>query len=457
MKWTVKLIAETRPRESVEHEVASMERGEVVSPATVGLTIAEGKAILESLQKQMIVAQIQHHGASISACPRCGRRFRTKGYYRSTLRSVYGKVRIRVRRIKGCLCSGSQRRSFSTLFTNRNPITPELKYLTAKMAALLPFGKVADFFGEILPLSAKTTAGTVRNRTMKVGKRLEKSAEAFAQPSANKPCEEVVVGLDGGDVRARHQRPERNFEIVAGKVLDREGHATRFAFVRNGGAEAVKAASIAFRQSGVTDATSVTLLTDGDAGLRAIHQQVAPQAEHVLDWFHIAMRFTHLTQLARGINGLTDGGIRGYALAQLDRAKWRFWNGYTEREIIGLVRLTHWARTKCFEHIPSLCKLRHALADMHRYLELNADSLPNYGERYREGLRISTGFAESAVNEIIAKRMAKKQQRRWNRHTVQRFLDVRIHVLNDTLEDAFRHWHQGFRSIADPPQPAVPA
>jgi hypothetical protein len=86
-----------------------MERGEVVSPATVGLTIAEGKAILESLQKQMIVAQIQHHGASISACPRCGRRFRTKGYYRSTLRSVYGNVRIRVRRIKGCLCSGSQR------------------------------------------------------------------------------------------------------------------------------------------------------------------------------------------------------------------------------------------------------------------------------------------------------------------------------------------------------------
>jgi hypothetical protein len=150
------------------------------------------------------------------------------------------------------LCSGSQRRSFSILFTNRNPITPELKYLTAKMAALLPFGKVADFFGEILPLSAKTTAGTVRNRTMKVGKRLEKSAEAFAQPSANKPCEEVVVGLDGGYVRARHQRPERNFEIVVGKVLDREGHATRFAFVRNGGAEAVKAASIAFRQSGVT-------------------------------------------------------------------------------------------------------------------------------------------------------------------------------------------------------------
>ncbi len=97
MKWTVKLIAETGPGESVEHEVASIERAEVVSPATVGLTIAEGKTILESLQKQMVMAQIQHHGASILACTQCGRLFRTKGYYRCTLRSVYGNVRIRVR------------------------------------------------------------------------------------------------------------------------------------------------------------------------------------------------------------------------------------------------------------------------------------------------------------------------------------------------------------------------
>jgi hypothetical protein len=61
---------------------------------------------------------------------------------------------------------------------------------------------------------------------------------------------------------------------------------------------------------------------------------------------------------------------------------------------------------------------------MVRYLELNADSMPNYGKRYRAGQRISTGFVESAVNEIDAKRMVKKQQMRWNRHTVQSFLDV---------------------------------
>jgi len=41
---------------------------------------------------------------------------------------------------------------------------------------------------------------------------------------------------------------------------------------------------------------------------------------------------------------------------------------------------------------------------------------------------ISTAFVESAVNEIIAIRMNKKQQMRWNRTTVQPFLDVRCAV-----------------------------
>jgi hypothetical protein len=148
-------------------------------------------------------------------------------------------------------------------------------------------------------------------------------------------------------------------------------------------------------------------------------------------------------------NSAADGAKRSHALAEIDIAKWRLWNGLTERGIIGLVHLGQWAQAECFAHIPSLNKLSRMLSDTIRYLELNADSMPDYGKRYRAGQRISTGFVESAVNEIVAKRMVKKQQMRWNRYTVQSFLDVRIHVLNGTLEDTFRHWHKGFRPLAD--------
>src|ERR1035437_8483389 len=404
MRWTIKLVFEAVRGCPVEHEVGMIERAEELSPASVGLTIAEGKALLAGLQEQVVTAQIQQHVANIKSCPRCGSAFRTKGYYHSTLRSVYGSVDMRIRRLSACPCSGSLAKSFSTLFTNKSPITPELRYLTAKMAALLPFRKAADFLGELLPLSAQATASTVRNRTMKVGRRLQKSAEALATAASNEPCKELVVGFDGGYVRNRHQRPERNFEVVAGKALDRDGHATRFAFVRNRGSEAVSAVGLALRQCGVNEATSVTVLTDGDAGLRAIHQQVAPQAEHVLDWFHIAMRFTNLQQLAKGINAVVDGGTRSHALAEIERAKGRRWNGLTERGIVGLAHLGQGAQAPCFDPIPYLEKLAHTLLETIRYLELNADSMPDYGKRYRAGQRISTGPVESAVNEIVANR-----------------------------------------------------
>lgn len=41
--------------------------------------------------------------------------------------------------------------------------------------------------------------------------------------------------------------------------------------------------------------------------------------------------------------------------------------------------------------------------------------IPNYGERYRNGERIPTGFVESTVNQVISKRMVKKQQMRFFR------------------------------------------
>jgi hypothetical protein len=44
----------------------------------------------------------------------------------------------------------------------------------------------------------------------------------------------------------------------------------------------------------------VTVLTDGDPGLRAIQRAAIPKADPVLDCFHIARRWQHLYQLATG-------------------------------------------------------------------------------------------------------------------------------------------------------------
>ena len=59
MKWTVKLVAEAEPGRVVEQDIVTLEREDLISPATIGLTIAEGKAIMESLQQHIVAMQVQ--------------------------------------------------------------------------------------------------------------------------------------------------------------------------------------------------------------------------------------------------------------------------------------------------------------------------------------------------------------------------------------------------------------
>ena len=44
------------------------------------------------------------------------------------------------------------------------------------------------------------------------------------------------------------------------------------------------------------------------------------------------------------------------------------------------------------------------------YIRNNRGSIPNYGERYRQGETISTAYVESTINQVVSRRFVKKQQ-----------------------------------------------
>ncbi len=46
MRWTVTLVAEIEPGQRIEHEIVAVDRDDRITPATLGLSIAEGKAVL---------------------------------------------------------------------------------------------------------------------------------------------------------------------------------------------------------------------------------------------------------------------------------------------------------------------------------------------------------------------------------------------------------------------------
>ena len=196
--------------------------------------------------------------------------------------------------------------------------------------------------------------------------------------------------------------------------------------------------------------SSLTILTDGDASLRRMVGGVAPgPMKHVLDWFHIGMKFQVLIQTARRLP-LRLGSTRDLILTSIKSAKWHLWHGHQSRalELLDLVhRLTF--RTFVMKADPPLDKtVRKRTADLLAWLGSNADSLPCYRRRRQLGLPIATSPVESAVNQVVSRRMVKKLQMRWTKRGAQRLLDVRTEVLNGTLEDAFRRWYPRFRSAA---------
>jgi hypothetical protein len=231
---------------------------------------------------------------------------------------------------------------------------------------------------------------------------------------------------------------------------------------RNSPAIAFDAFKRALTMAGVTADTPATVLCDGDAGLWRLQREALPNATVVLDWWHAAVRFEHALQAARGL-GAADAHLAAEAVRGLERAKWRLWHGRGWPRFQRLCRwnsqtrgwpgcrrklaaLSRWARRPSIHGMDGIGRLEHHVSELLAYLERNQGALVHYAIRRRNGEPISTAFVESAVNEIIAKRMNKKQQMRWNRATVQPFLNVRTAVLNDTLEDAFCRRYPGFRT-----------
>jgi hypothetical protein len=67
------------------------------------------------------------------------------------------------------------------------------------------------------------------------------------------------------------------------------------------------------------------------------------------------------------------------------------------------------------------------------YIEHNKGFIPNYGERYRNGERISTGFVESTVNQVVSKHFCKKQQMQWTKRAAHLLRQMRVKMLNYEL------------------------
>jgi hypothetical protein len=360
---------------------------------------------------------------------------------RSTvLRTVYGKVTVKSPRLWSCVCQETAQtprrvvHPLSKTLTRR--ATPELEYLLAKWAAHLPYRQAAAMLKEVLPLDKGVSPSGTRNRILDLGKQLDADiARDIAQlpPSVAgeqvRKCNHVAaVSVDSAWLRDCDSRrgPGCHVNIVAGRATFTDGPPKLYAYVHREVPSAAARLDQFLHRNGVTSAERVTVISD-DAGEFAKTVEGSQLARgRVLDWFHIAMKFQGAQRSVFG-SKMIDSMERESVETEITHAKWLVWHGKGGKALERIKALDSRLLAREGYEFKTLWWNLNTISS---YLKNNARTLVNSGARHRKGLPISSSIAESAVNQVVSYRMAKKRQMRRTDEGAHCMARVRVAVLN---------------------------
>lgn len=453
---------------------------------TLGLTVAESTHLLEQLQRIMVDQQVAAYLAQQRACPTCGKNRQLKQGDTAPFRTLFGLVQLPTPRGYHCECqpqAAKTVRPLTALLPERS--SPELRYRETKWAALASYGITTTLLHDVLPIDQPQSAVTVRNHVFAAARRSEQAmGEELAMGAAGCQAERnqlpipdgpLAVGRDGGIVRARRGTLDAKtgnlFEVIAGKSIvsfrrdDPEGvppSRTCFALVRACDTKPKRRLWDVLQAQGMQANQQVTFFSDGGATVRLLPRYLHPEAEHLLDWFHITMKSTVLQQCTRGIaqpkvsERAADGADEERLERRLERSKQYLWHGNSAKALERLqvleATLACWGCDEVGDRpasgvADSVTRMRKYVQELTTYITNNASCIVNYGERYRNGARISTAFVESTINHVVSKRMVKQQQMQWTPEGAHLLLQVRVQVINEDWEATFRRWYPNVRPV----------
>ena len=425
----------------------------------LGLTLAESQQLLSTLQRHLRQQQITTCLDTASTCRDCGTPLKLKAHASRSFRPLFGTFQFYSPRLEHyCDCTRRKTSSFRPLAALlTESVAPELLYREAKGASLVSYGMNLAALQDFLPLDLSLDVKTVRYDTLKVAKRLEaelgeEQAEFIEGESSDwdllpPPEGSFTVGIDGGYVRNWFDK-KHNFEVIVGKRIvsfaeaeeeDKTPSLKRFGFVQTLDTKSKRRLYEVLQSQDLQMNQEITFLSDGDDTLRELQLAMSPKATHILDWFHLTMKLTVLGQYGKGL--VQCEAVLGEAIRdKIERLKWSLWHGQVDKALGKIDDLESAIEpfSETYARFPPLVK---ALVALRTYIVNNRHLIPNYGERYRHGEAIATGFVESTVNEVVSKRFCKKQQMQWSKEGAHLLLQTRVRTLNGELSAIFQRWY----------------
>ncbi len=432
------------------------------SAETIGLSLEDGKSLLHAVQQHVVAAQTWEIAEPYRSCQACGRRQPLKDYRVRRLDTVFGTVRFSSPRLISCNCEPPcfMEVSFCPfMFLIPERATPELQRLQASLAGEMSYRRAAEVLRRFLPVSSGHNHATVRNRTLRVGERLQ--AAGYCPAGTTKTVRtratdrpEVALSIDGGFVRSHGAAAPRNFEILTGRVACNGERPYVFAWVRSEVTSIQESLTGALRAKTVSF-PEMSVITDGGNGVQHLHRLLPGKVRSILDWFHISMRVRYLEQIVSGLRAgsETECQVKRLLAKDVSKLRWHFWHASFEKAEVKLRRIVTLCRVVVAETPGFQSRLKHLdwrVREFFDYLDNNKGTLLDYGKRHRAGKPISTAMAESAVNQVINARMCKRQQMRWSPRGAHLLAQVRCAVINGDLAPRLCRWSPAL------PEPVFP-
>lgn len=402
----------------------------------LGLNLAEGRSLVHEAQRALVGAQTRVVVSAALSCPQCGRALSIKATHAIRYRTVFGKVMIDSPQLRVCKCLQDQSvKSFSPLaLAVPLRVSPELEYLQVKWAAHLPYAVATTLLKEILPVDQTISTSGMRNRVWAVGQELDDHAESAIRgerdyPPTDSSVKISALAVDSAWLRHRPSRKEqdeaklwqyfpskrppstgRHVNIIAGRAVWDDGCCKVYGYVNCEVKSAATRLDHFLSEQGVANDQKITIVSDGAGEFEKAVDGSRRPLTRILDWFHIAMKLRAIEQSAQKFPDLfAPNG--NYVRDEIASAKWLTWHGKGTEAVERLKRIHD-----MFGLVPedsAHMALWWNLRGTYWYLESNGKYLVNYGWRYRRGMPISSSIAESAVNEVVSLRCAKKRQMRW--------------------------------------------
>src|SRR5882724_6387882 len=149
----------------------------------LGLTLAEAKQLLSTLQRHLLQHQVDTFLDRCSSSADCGALRKVKAHASRSFRTLFGTYKLYSPRLEHCDCTRRKTSSFRPLSALLiESVAPELLYMEAKWSSLVSYGMSLDALMDFLPLEVTLDVKTVRYDTLKGAKRLE------AELGDEQPC-----------------------------------------------------------------------------------------------------------------------------------------------------------------------------------------------------------------------------------------------------------------------------